>query len=242
MPAAREFLLISDLFVSFQGEGKYLGHPSIFVRTSGCNLRCRWGETLCDTPYTSWHPEHRRLSVASVVARVAELRAAHPHVHHVILTGGEPLVQKHLGVLAEQLHAAGCFLTVETNGTLARPLPVDFVSLSPKLSSATPVGTSHAAKHERVRRNLPALRAWIAAYDYQLKFVVNTPADEAEILELLEALAVPIPAEHVYLMPQGVVFEQLAEHGRLCLAMCLRHGWKYTPRGHIEIFGNERGR
>ena len=74
---------ISELFYSIQGEGKLTGVPSVFVRASGCNLRCTW----CDTPYASWEPEGENFSVAQIVERVIAFPA-----RHVVLTGGEPMM------------------------------------------------------------------------------------------------------------------------------------------------------
>src|SRR5205085_11196205 len=76
----RRALRIAELFHSIQGEGSLVGVPSVFVRTSGCNLRCGW----CDTPYTSWRPEGAELSVEEIVAQVQALGA-----RHVVVTGGE---------------------------------------------------------------------------------------------------------------------------------------------------------
>jgi tRNA (guanine-N1)-methyltransferase len=74
-------MLISEIFYSVQGEGELTGVPSVFVRTSGCNLRCNW----CDTMYASWSPEGTEMSIAEIVDEVAE----HP-AQHCVLTGGEP--------------------------------------------------------------------------------------------------------------------------------------------------------
>ena len=72
--------------------------PSVFVRTSGCNLRCVW----CDTPYTSWKPEGREMSEAEILAEVAQFPA-----RHVVVTGGEPMMLDQVVPLTHSLRAAG---------------------------------------------------------------------------------------------------------------------------------------
>ena len=74
---------VSEIFYSIQGEGSLAGVPSVFVRVSGCNLRCVW----CDTPYTSWNPEGREMSIGEILAQSTSYGAS-----HVVLTGGEPMI------------------------------------------------------------------------------------------------------------------------------------------------------
>ena len=74
---------ISELFFSIQGEGELTGIPSVFVRTSGCNLRCRW----CDTKYSSWTPEGENVDIEELVEKVCSYPA-----RHVVITGGEPML------------------------------------------------------------------------------------------------------------------------------------------------------
>ena len=76
---------LSELFYSVQGEGKLMGVPSVFVRASGCNLRCTW----CDTPYSSWQPEGEDVAVEEIVRRAREYPA-----RHVVVTGGEPMIRE----------------------------------------------------------------------------------------------------------------------------------------------------
>src|SRR5438874_9898678 len=80
----RGAMKIAEIFYSIQGEGVLTGVPSVFVRTSGCNLRCVW----CDTPYTSWQPEGDELTLHAILSRIDE----HPQARHVVLTGGEPMI------------------------------------------------------------------------------------------------------------------------------------------------------
>jgi len=232
---------ISEIFASVQGEGRHLGHPSVFVRTSGCNLRCKWGDTLCDTPYTSWDPEHVTMSVEAVVHEVDRLREESGHIDHCVLTGGEPVLHNASAPLCDALSARGFFITVETNGTRFMPLTADFISISPKLNSSVPVGTSVAARHESLRINIPVIRQWLELYTCQLKFVVDRADDETEIVQILAELGDGVPTDTVYLMPQGISADQLHENSGTCLDICRRRGWRFTPRSHIELFGNERG-
>ncbi len=234
-------LNLSEIFASIQGEGRYLGTPSIFVRTSGCNLRCQWNGTRCDTPYTSWEARGSLMTVEDVCARVVALADKHPAVRHVVITGGEPMLQPHLHELVRRLHEEGYYQTIETNGTMANPLEADFISISPKLASSVPDDPRLAASHEKLRIVPEALTYWVENYDYQFKFVINEAEDEAEIDQLLATLKPEVPPQRIYLMPQGIDAAQLAEHGKLCIAICLRRGWRYTPRAHIEIYGNRPG-
>src|ERR1044072_742984 len=90
----RPALKIAEIFYSLQGEGSLVGVPSVFVRTSGCNLRCSW----CDTPYTSWHPEGEEMKRGAILERVKPSRA-----RHVVVTGGEPLIATEMVKLTEML-------------------------------------------------------------------------------------------------------------------------------------------
>ena len=123
-------MLISEIFYSLQGEGELTGVPSVFVRTSGCNLRCNW----CDTPYASWQPEGRQMTVSEIVAAVR----LHP-ARHVVLTGGEPMIAKDIHALAAALKDLAYHITIETAATIAPAgIACDLASLSPKLKNSTP--------------------------------------------------------------------------------------------------------
>ena len=122
---------IAELFYSLQGEGSLVGVPSVFIRTSGCNLRCSW----CDTPYTSWQPEGTELSLDQILDEVQ----AHP-ARHVVVTGGEPMIAPEIVPLTERLRALGLHITIETAGTVFQPVACDLMSISPKLANSTPEG------------------------------------------------------------------------------------------------------
>jgi 7-carboxy-7-deazaguanine synthase len=235
-------LLVSERFVSLQGEGKLTGIPSAFIRLAGCNMRCTW----CDTPYASWEPQGQRVELTELVEWVAGTG-----VRHVVLTGGEPMLFDGIEPLAAALNAAGMHLTVETAGTVFRDMPIHLLSLSPKLSNSTPRNDPRdplgvwAARHEAIRTDLEPLRRLLehAAREelaVQLKFVVSQPSDLAEIHTLLKDLGVPVKAEDILLMPEGTVVPS-AERTRWVVEACLAHGYRYAHRLHIELFGNTRG-
>jgi 7-carboxy-7-deazaguanine synthase len=225
---------IAEIFYSVQGEGILVGVPSAFVRTSGCPLRCGW----CDSPYTSWEPTGETMSVPEIIARLAEFPT-----RHVVVTGGEPVVAAGIEELCANLRAAGYHITLETAAVAFKPLPCDLFSLSPKLASSTPHqrdGGRHALRHDQQRLRPDVIRAFLAHGGCQLKFVIDRPDDIDEVLALL-ALLPPIDPGSVLLMPQGVTHEELGSRGPWVAELCKKHGFRFCPRLHIELYGNRRG-
>jgi 7-carboxy-7-deazaguanine synthase len=242
---------IAEIFRSIQGEGRLTGTESIFVRTSGCNLRCRY----CDTPYASWRPEGEQLSVAEILQHIDQLRWAEPpprlaafsaasdDVRHVVLTGGEPMLFAELIPLTAKLHAAGWHITIETSGTLYLPVACDLMSISPKLSNSTPTPRSDpqwTSRHTLNRHVPEVIRRLTAEYDCQLKFVVDRPEDCHEVETYLAEFA-EIPASRIMLMPQGADAETLAATSAWLEPYCRQRGYHFCPRRQIEWFGAERG-
>ncbi len=225
---------ISEMFYSIQGEGILSGVPSVFIRTNYCNLRCVW----CDTPYTSWQPEGREVSLDGICAFVEEHTRG-----HVVLTGGEPLIAPQAAELSRRLRDKGQHITVETAGTvLPEGLACDLMSISPKLANSTPYqreGGRWASQHERLRLNIGVLKRLTTEFAYQLKFVVAEPEDLDEILGLASALRAP--AHSVLLMPEGVTRQELLARASWVSEVCKREGFRYCPRLHIELYGNRKG-
>lgn len=223
---------VSEIFYSVQGEGKLVGVPSVFLRTSYCNLRCVW----CDTPYTSWAPENRDLSVEAAFEAIAAYNCP-----HVVITGGEPFIQRReLAELCARLDATGHHITVETNGTVFEPVRAHLISLSPKLANSNPEPSNRFFRLHESKRIVPAvLRGFLEAYECQVKFVVTDPSDVLEIETLVAS--VPIPRDVVYLMPEGKT--PLAVHSRLewLAETCKRTGFRLSPRLHLDIWGDRRG-
>lgn len=225
---------ISEIFYSIQGEGRLLGVPSVFIRTSGCNLRCVW----CDTPYTSWQPEGKTWSLKKILGEVAKYPT-----RHVVITGGEPLLAPELQELTHRLKQSGAHITIETAATLFKPVIGDLISMSPKLANSTPWQRARgkfAEMHERRRLNFPVMQRYIDGYDYQLKFVVELRQDFAEIEKILSQLRGVDPAR-VLIMAQGITNRELNRKAKWLVELCKQYGFGYTPRLQIQLFGNRRG-
>jgi len=230
-------MLVSEIFYSIQGEGELAGIPSVFVRASGCNLRCTW----CDTPYASWDPEGSPKSVDAIVAEVQ----GHAAARHVVLTGGEPMIAKDMRELAAELKLLGYHITVETAATVAPGgIACDLASLSPKLLNSAPDATRHAAwrkKHEATRWQPAVIRAWLDGYACQFKFVVAQPADVDELEGMMALLQRDIPRHQIMLMPEGITAEALHARAAWLGELCKARGYRYAPRLQIELYGNKRG-
>ena len=225
---------ISEIFYSIQGEGALVGMPSVFIRTSGCNLRCRW----CDTPYASWSPEGDEMTVENILGVVEDYAAT-----HVVITGGEPMLMKEMPDLTRRLKDCGYHITIETAATVYQQVACDLASLSPKLSNSTPwkeEGGKYAKKHERLRLNVEVLNTFMKTYPYQMKFVVDTPEDLDEVEGLLTRLE-GIDRTHVLLMPQGRTAGELNEKARWIAKLCKTNGFRFCPRVHIDLYGDTRG-
>lgn len=226
---------LSELFYSIQGEGKLAGVPSVFVRASGCNLRCVW----CDTPYASWEPEGEDLPVGQIVGRVRQFPA-----RHVVLTGGEPMIMPDVAALCNAIKAADYHLTIETAATVFHPVELDLASLSPKLSNSTPharEGGRFASAHEQHRLNLSVIQQYIdSAPDFQLKFVISRREDLDEVESILPRLTGWTPAD-VLLMPEGTDVHALDERSSWIAGQCKARGYRFCPRLHVMLYGNRRG-
>lgn len=220
---------IAEIFYSIQGEGSLIGVPSVFVRTSGCNLRCSW----CDTPYTSWNPENNELSLDKILEQVG----VHP-ARHVVVTGGEPMIAPEIVALTEQLRARKLHITIETAGTVFAPVACDLLSISPKLAHSTPEGRL-GVQHERLRFQPEILQRLMEAYDYQLKFVVTHPDDLNEIEKMLERISAD--RARVILMPEGVDHATLQKRGIWLAEIAKNQGFRFSPRLHVDLWGNRRG-
>jgi 7-carboxy-7-deazaguanine synthase len=229
-------MLISEIYRSRQGEGLLSGTPSVFVRTSGCNLRC----DFCDTPFASWHPEGKLLSVQQIVRQT---HASAENARHVVVTGGEPMLPRGINELCQEIHRSEFHITIETAGTIYRDLPCDLMSISPKFSNSDPQegrAGEWRKKHQSTRYRPEIVNQLIEQYEFQLKFVVDVPTDLDEILRYLDQLK-PVDPARVLLMPQGVDLIELDKRAQWLEPLSHDHGFTYCPRRHIQWYGNQRG-
>jgi 7-carboxy-7-deazaguanine synthase len=224
---------IAEIFYSIQGEGTLVGVPSVFIRTSGCNLRCTW----CDTPYTSWNPEGADQSLDQIL----QAAAAYP-ASHVVVTGGEPMIAPQIVPLTERLRVAGLHITIETAGTVFAPVACDLMSISPKLENSIPherEGGRWAAQHDRLRWQPEILEQLMREYPYQLKFVIASPGDLREVEHMRRELNAP--PSRVVLMPEGITRETMHERGLWLAEICKTTGYRFSPRLHVDLWGDKRG-
>jgi 7-carboxy-7-deazaguanine synthase len=250
---------IAEIYQSQQGEGLLTGTPSVFVRASGCNLRC-W---FCDTPHTSWQPEGDDLSVDEIVRQAMDRVAgaggeaeapvgsapglpcgpAPATHHHAVVTGGEPMLFAEMIPLTRRLREVEFHITIETAGTLYLPVRCDLMSISPKLSNSTPSAERDRRwhrRHEQSRHVPDVIHRLLAEYPYQLKFVIDAPIDCDEVERYLEEFP-EVDRTRVLLMPQGTDRESLAARTVWLEPAAVDRGFRFCPRRHIEWYGHVRG-
>jgi 7-carboxy-7-deazaguanine synthase len=214
-------LRVTEIFQSIQGEGKDIGFPTVFVRLTGCNLRCVW----CDTEYSftggTW------MSLDAVVAAVE----AYPGLKRVCLTGGEPLLQKEHQDLVRALVERGYRIVVETSGSRA----LTGVLLHDQVCISMDLKCPGSGEHEAMLwENLAKLRP-----KDQLKFVVGDEADYLYMKGVLSKQAADIDTD-IIVQPVGGGLEGV----KTISEWVKRDGLavRVLPQLHKLLWGNEPGR
>ena len=222
-----------EIFYSIQGEGVNIGVPTVFLRLALCNLRCSW----CDTKYT-WDWDHyeyekevRDMSLSAVEGEIRRFGCS-----HLVITGGEPLMQaRHMVPLAQSLKKLDYFIEVETNGTLIPPQDfaclVDQWNVSPKLANS-----ANSVKHREVPRALNYFAALPNAY---FKYVVESPDDIPEIVSLNSTYG--IASASTLLMPQAVDSSELIQKSEWLVERCQENGFRFSTRLQVLLWGAKRG-
>lgn len=241
---------INEVYCCVQGEGQLCGVPHILIRFSGCRLRCQFANSVCDTWYSSWSPEKGKFTLRDIEAVLQD----NPQIKHVMISGGGPTLQKkYLLPVMRLCKGYDKNITLETEGSEFIPdLPIDLLSLSPKLQSSIPIIDSFIPElnrkvtqrdinqHEKWRTQYSAMEKLLAiSKDYQLKPVVSNQIDLAEVRTIQKRLN--IPNEKVWLMLPGVTNDQLKDGRKWLEQLCIEHGYNYCERLHIIIHGDDRG-
>jgi len=239
-----------EIFHSIQGEGKNMGQPSVFIRTSLCNLHCIW----CDTDYTwNWEntrfehnydsrPGYKKYKMAEMIleksaAEIYEI-VEKTNCLNIILTGGEPMLQQEELVELMQFFRGknkDYFFEIETNGTLVPTREFDTLvnqyNVSPKLANSN--------NSKKLREKKAAYEYFSASEKSIFKFVISDETDLEEVLEICDRYN--INSNKIYLMPEGINRKELTDRQLWLVEICKKHNMKYTDRLHIHIFGDKRG-
>ena len=211
---------VVEIFASLQGEGIWIGQPTIFIRLAGCNLRCAW----CDTKYTLDKDAGEEMSLEEILDRVWKLGAA--VLGHVCITGGEPLEQN-IYWLVDTLLARGLRVSVETNGSKS----VEDLPCEEELCISIDMKTPSSCMHEHCN---PDMIDDLGPTD-QLKFVIGDLGDYTYAVELLEKH--PPKAQVVFTVVDGTNIQWLADR-------VLEDGLnvRVLPQLHKIVWGDQRGK
>jgi 7-carboxy-7-deazaguanine synthase len=207
---------VSEIFYSIQGEGINVGKPAVFVRLQGCNLRC----SFCDSKYTWSLKEGREMLVDDVVKEIKKFKC-----NHVVWTGGEPSLQISeientvLSKLFDYTHE------IETNGTIYfSPNSFSIVTISPKKGHV----------------NYTVLKRFASKTNTFFKFVIADRDDLRYWLSTIRRLK--LPKNRCMFMPEGKDKKTLRERSLWLVEKCKEHNIRFSPRLHIILYGNVRGR
>ena len=223
---------VNEIFYSLQGEGFLAGAPSVFIRLAGCPLRCRW----CDTKYAWDQTAGAHYSIEKIVQTVQQWPSK-----HIVITGGEPMINQELAQLVKQIKASGKHITIETAGIVFIPdMTCDLMSISPKLSNSNPSDPKLAASHEDSRLDLAVLRELIDNYQYQLKFVVDSESDLPEIQQTLKETG-NVDLAKVMLMPQAATRDELLNKSPMVAELCKKTGFAFCQRLQVLLWNNQQG-
>jgi 6-pyruvoyltetrahydropterin 2'-reductase len=281
-------LKVAELFYSLQGEGQYLGTPSVFLRVFGCNFQCQGfsmprGQlseerlaidpskyekyedlplvhTGCDS-YASWDVRFKHLSpmrsISNIVDKMQEILpdGKFGPDKHLILTGGEPLLgwQRSYIDLFEEIAAREMNLThitFETNGTqeLKQELIEWFNSnnsypfLNTTYSVSSKLPSSGEKWEDAIKPDIVANYVRNGNLTY-FKWVVSSQEDYEDVLRAIEDYSKVIDMNQVpvYLMPAGGTTKHYDENERWVADLCMKHGWRYTPRLQVQLWKNAWG-
>jgi 7-carboxy-7-deazaguanine synthase len=226
-------MIINEIFYSLQGEGSLAGVPSVFVRLSGCPLRCKW----CDTKYAWGKDTGEEMSIEAIKEKVLS-----HETRHIVITGGEPMVHPDLPKLIKALSDPSLHITIETSGiAFVTGLKCDLMSISPKLSNSTPKNEAEAGDHDQQRLNIETTQQLIDEYDYQIKFVIDSPDDLNEIAATIQKLTGINPYK-IMLMPQAQTKSEYVKKLPIVAEIAKSTGFTLSPRLQVQLWNNDKGK
>jgi len=219
---------VNEIFYTLQGEGALTGIPSVFVRLSGCPLRCKW----CDTKY-AWPSDcGDDYTIEQIIDAVVRYET-----DFVVITGGEPMTNPLLLNLCQALNACNKHITIETSGiNYLFDLPIDMMSISPKLTNAV---ESDCDEYEKYL--VPdVLKRLIEDYPYQLKFVISAESDIDEVQEILKKLP-PTDMAVTMLMPAAADRDEYLKNATMVAELCKKYGYRFSPRIQAILWDSRAG-
>jgi organic radical activating enzyme len=221
---------IVEIFYSIQGEGKFIGHPSLFIRVGGCNLSCpAFSPHGCDSFYAVDKKYKSSWKMMSIAEIIAEIEKYYPC--DIVLTGGEPtLYYKKLYPIIEKFNN----ITIETNTTIN----IDFIKYPAykNVTFAMSVKLSNSGEKYQNRVKKDAIKNIATnAKNSFFKFVINDDKFD-EIKDIIQNLK-----NDVYCMPLGENKKTLEKNAPFVFNFCLKHNFNYSDRVHIRLFSKKRG-
>lgn len=214
---------ISEIFYTLQGEGPNIGKPAVFIRLAGCHLRCSW----CDSKFTWKLKSGKEMPLEEIIKEIQK----HP-TKNLVITGGEPLLQQNALIeLFKKLK--NYYIEMETSGSIESFLNeyIDHYNCSPKLKNSGNNPKKLDTAYEKALPKLPVEKTYY-------KFVVDNAKDLEEIKSFIRKHK--IPQEKILLMPQGIKKRELAEKSKWLAEICKSENLRFTPRLHINLWGNKR--
>ena len=224
---------ISEIFESIQGEGTNAGKPAIFLRTAECNLKCTW----CDTKYTwDWKNFDYAKEVKEISIEVIRRELEQFSNRHLVITGGEPLMQQDDLVELLTFLKPKFYVEIETNGTIlpnnALSALVDQWNVSPKTSnSGNPLELCDVNE---------SYTFFSKQKNCYFKYVIESESDLIEISTLIEKYG--LKKDRVLLMTQASTKEEMNVREKAVFFMSKKNNLGFSPRMHVIKWGNQRGK
>jgi len=241
LPGNNAFLASGDgLFYTVQGEGPTIGMPAVFLRLHLCNLHCDWskcGGEICDAWYTwdsskeEFWTEHYILAFRDVFEYMQKRSC-----RRIVITGGEPLLQKEAIEKFLEKCPSDYSIEIETNGTIS---PDYFLASNPQIqfNCSPKLRNSNNAREKAIVKDV--LQEINNCYNSNFKFVVLNYNDLSEIDFIIEECK--LSPSKVIIMPEGTSVEVLSDRLRTIVYAVRDRGYRLTPRLQNFIWGNKRG-